>query len=200
MNEKDKLQTPWSENIIIVDADHLDRVCFDLTVNFERMLNRRIPKADLARWIDCAALDGGVREGDNHTHVIFIHSKEKAAFDNFAPSDFEQDIHGKAFSDNLGEFTLSAIPIEEKVGGERLLLDTVALICQQKEVKRVIVAADEDKDWDDLRRLLQKMDDEKRITLLAMQPLPGGNFRQEILGYSLMSALGIRGEELGGGE
>ena len=184
MNGQDNNQTAWSENIIVVDADHLDCVCFDLTVNFERMLNRRIPKAD--------------REGDNQTHVVFIHSKGKTAFDNFAPADFANDINGKAFRDNLGEFTLSATPIEQSVGGERLLLDTVALICQQKEVKRVVVIADEDKDWDELRHLLRNADEEKRITLLAMQPMPGGNFRQELLGYSLMSALGIRGEELDG--
>ncbi len=196
MKNENDTSVSWSENIIIADADHLDRVAFNLTVNFERMLNRRIPKADLARWIDCAALDGGVREGDHHNHVIFIHSKAKKAFDNFTPSDFEQEINGKAFRDNLGEFTLSAIPIEEKVGGERLLIDTVALICQQEGVRRVIVAADEDKEWNDLRHLLQKVDEEKRVTLLAMQPMPGGNFRQEILGYSLMSALGIRGDEL----
>ncbi len=198
MNGQDNNQTAWSENIIVVDADHLDCVCFDLTVNFERMLNRRIPKADLAHWIDCTALDGGLREGDNQTHVVFIHSKGKTAFDNFAPADFANDINGKAFRDNLGEFTLSATPIEQSVGGERLLLDTVALICQQKEVKRVVVIADEDKDWDELRHLLRNTDEEKRITLLAMQPMPGGNFRQELLGYSLMSALGIRGEELDG--
>jgi len=30
-----------------------------------------------------------------------------------------------------------------------------------------------------------------------MQPMEGGNFRQEILGYSLMQALGIRAEEIG---
>jgi hypothetical protein len=29
-----------------------------------------------------------------------------------------------------------------------------------------------------------------------MQPMPGGNFRQEILGYSLMNALGIHADEL----
>ena len=39
-------------------------------------------------------------------------------------------------------------------------------------------------------------DDDKRITVLPMQPLAGGNFRQEILGYSLMSALGIKSEEI----
>ena len=30
----------------------------------------------------------------------------------------------------------------------------------------------------------------------AMQPMEGGNFRQEILGYSMLSALGIRGDEI----
>ncbi|MBF1441713.1 MAG: hypothetical protein HXN44_06175, partial [Prevotella nanceiensis] len=44
---------------------------------------------------------------------------------------------------------------------------------------------------------LNRVDDEnKKITLFAMQPMPGGNFKQEILGYSLMSALGIKGSEL----
>ena len=39
----------WSENIIIADADYIDRVAFHLTVNFERMIGRRIPKADMAQ-------------------------------------------------------------------------------------------------------------------------------------------------------
>ena len=69
-------QAKWSENVIIVDADYVDRVAFNLSVNFERMLMRRVPKADLARWIDCVALDGGVREGDHETHVIMVHEAE----------------------------------------------------------------------------------------------------------------------------
>ena len=54
----------WSETVILVDADYADRVAFDLIVNFERMLERRIPAADLPRWLDCLALDGGVRPAD----------------------------------------------------------------------------------------------------------------------------------------
>ena len=51
--------------------------------------------------------------------------------------------------------------------------------------------------WDALRHALRDVDDEaKRVTLFAMQPLEGGNFKQEILGYSLMNALGIKGNEL----
>ena len=36
------------------------------------------------------------------------------------------------------------------------------------------------------------------MTVFAMQPMAGGNFRQEILGYSLMAALGISGDEING--
>ena len=55
----------WCDNVIIADGDYIDKVAFDLIVNFERMIERRIPQADMARWIDCVALDGGLREGDN---------------------------------------------------------------------------------------------------------------------------------------
>ena len=188
--------TDWAENVIIADADHLDRVVFDLTVNFERMLGRRIPRADLARWAECVALDGGLREGGHHTHLILIHEPKKAALDNFTPAHFENELNGQAFNGPLGEFTISAIQTEESVGGDRLLCDTVTFIAAQPEVKRIMIIPDEERDYDTVRQLLRQADPEKHITLFAMQPMPGGNFRQEILGYSIMSALGIKGEEL----
>ena len=52
--------------------------------------------------------------------------------------------------------------------------------------------------YDGIRQVLRYVDDDaKRVTVFTMQPMEGGNFRQEILGYSLMSALGIRSEEIG---
>ena len=59
-------ETKWSENIILVDADYIDKVAFNLIVNFERMLGRRIPQADMARWLECVALDGGLRPHPTH--------------------------------------------------------------------------------------------------------------------------------------
>ena len=59
-----------------------------------------------------------------------------------------------------------------------------------------MVVPDAEHDYDKVRQTLRHADDEKRITVFAMQPMTGGQFRQEILGYSLMAALGIRGEEL----
>ena len=62
----------------------------------------------------------------------------------------------------------------------------------------MVITNSEDGDaYDQLRDMLRKVeDDDKRITLFAMQPMAGGNFRQEILGYSLMNALGISAKEI----
>lgn len=198
MNNDTPTKANWSENVIIVDADYVDRVAFDLIVNFERMIGRRIPKADLAKWIDCVALDGGLREGEHDTQVVLIHDKKQAALDNFMPANYDDELNGKAFKDHLGEFTVSSFPVEDITTASDFFLDTVAMVCAQKDVKRVMIVPDAENRalYADLRHTLQRVDDEKRITVFAMQPMEGGNFRQEILGYSLMNALGIRAEEL----
>ena len=191
-------EAQWSENIIIADADYVDSVTFDLIVNFERMIGRRIPAADLARWIDCVALDGGIREGKHQTQVVLIHRKDRKGMENFMPSDYKSDLNGKAFKDHLGEFMLSSLPIEEIVDETDFLMEIVQAACEQPNVKRVMIIPDFEKDglYDRMRHVLQQVDDDKRITVFAMQPLSGGNFRQEILGYSLMNALGIKSEEI----
>ena len=201
MNTLDTNNIKWSENVIIADADYIDRVAFDLTVNFERMINRRIQPADMAQWAICIALDGGLREGEHETQVVLIHDKKAIAMKNFRPSNYETDLNARAFKEaRLGEFIFSSYPTEEKmVGKDEFLVEVARTVCNAKEVKRVMVIPNsEDGDaYDQLRDMLRKVDDDdKRITLFAMQPMPGGNFRQEILGYSLMNALGISAKEI----
>lgn len=189
----------WSENVILIDADYVDKVAFNLIVNFERMIGRRIPQADMAKWIDCVALDGGIREGAHETLVVLIHQKDKTKLENFIPSDYERDLHGKAFKDHLGEFSLVAYPIEDIAGSEDYFADALQLITAQKEVKRIMVIpnAEDPYIYNKVRETLNRLDnDDKHITVFAMQPMPGGNFRQEILGYSLMAALGINSDEI----
>ena len=194
--------TQWSRNVILVDGDYVDSVAFDLTVNFERMLGRRINKADTAQWIDCIALDGGMREGrdsNGETQVIFIHSKDKQQLDNFNPGSYENNLNAMAFKDSLGEFIISSYPVEEVVKHDDFFLDILKTVVNHKDVHRVMVIpnAEHHALWDALRHALRDIDDEeKRVTLFAMQPMDGGNFKQEILGFSLMNALGIRGDEL----
>ena len=201
MNTLDTNNIKWSENVIIADADYIDKVAFDLTVNFERMINRRIQPADMAQWAVCIALDGGLREGEHETQVVLIHDKKSLAMKNFHPSNYEKDLNAQAFKDDkLGEFIFASYPTEEKmVGKDEFLVEVARTVCNTKEVKRVMVIPNsEDGDaYDQLRDMLRKVeDDDKRITLFAMQPMPGGNFRQEILGYSLMNALGISAKEI----
>lgn len=201
MNTLDTNNIKWSENVIIADADYIDKVAFDLTVNFERMINRRIQPADMAQWAVCIALDGGLREGEHETQVVLIHDKKSLAMKNFHPSNYEKDLNAQAFKDDkLGEFIFASYPTEEKmVGKDEFLVEVARTVCNTKEVKRVMVIPNsEDGDaYDQLRDMLRKVDDDdKRITLFAMHPMPGGNFRQEILGYSLMNALGISAKEI----
>ena len=189
----------WSENVILVDADYVDKVAFNLIVNFERMLERRIPQADMARWLECVALDGGLHKGNHETQVVFIHQKAKTGMENFVPGHYANDLTGKAFQGELGEFILNAYAIEAVADGEQLLIEALTLICQQKEVKRIMVIpnAEDSIIYNKVREVLRHVsDEEKRITVFSMQPMTGGNFRQEILGYSLMAALGIRGDEI----
>ena len=196
MNEnRDK----WCENVILVDADYVDKVAFDLIVNFERMLGRRIPQGDMARWLECVALDGGLRPQTSDTRhqtsiqVVLLH--KQAQMQNFQPGVFA-DLDGKAFTGPLGEFMVSCVQVEEMVTMDDLFIDSMQVISNAAEVRRLIVVPNAEQLYNKVREGLRHADDEKRITVLAMQPMEGGNFRQEILGYSLMAALGIRGEEL----
>ena len=186
----------WTENVILADADYVDNVAFDLTVNFERMLGRRIPQADMAKWAECVALDGGLREGEHEVQVILIHQGQNRRMKNFTPGSYEEELNGKAFRGRLGEFTITAVQTEDMVSKEDLLQDTLHLVCQQKEVKRLMVITP-DEMMDGVRQTLRRLDsDERRTTVFTMQPTQGGSFRQELLGYSLMAALGITAKEI----
>lgn len=191
----------WSKNIILVDADHVDKVAFDLIVNFERMLGRRIPQADLSQWLVDVALDGHLRPGNHETQVVLLHDRQHPKLANFAPASYAEELDGKAFrSEQLGEFVLNCIA----TGGEEapkaaVLTDLVQLLLTQEEVTRLMIVPDgaDQALWQDLRHILRDVDDEqKHVTLFTMQPSRGGNFREEMLGFSLMDALGITQAEI----
>ncbi len=188
-------QTSWNETVILVDADYLDRVAFDLIVNFERMIDRRIPAGDLCHWLDCIALDGGLRPGDNNVQAVFLHAKEKQRLDYMTPADFAADLDGKAFRDQLGEFTLLSFPVEEVVSAADFFIQSAEALIEAKSVKRLLLVGDMEAYGNRIKSLCTKAEDTD-ITLFTMEPTPGRGFSQEILGYSLMSALGIRGDEI----
>lgn len=192
-------ETKWCENVILADADYVDKVAFDLTVNFERMIGRQIPKADMAQWLECVALDGGLRPQPSDVsqqasiQVVFLH--KHLQMENFMPGSFDE-LDGKAFAGPLGEFLISCVKVEDLTTMDDLFVDSMQVISNAAEVKRLIVVPDAEHIYNKVREGLRHADDEKRITVLAMQPMQGGNFKQEILGYSLMAALGIKADEI----
>ncbi|MBQ8655764.1 MAG: hypothetical protein IJ527_01685 [Prevotella sp.] len=203
MNEEMRQET-WAEHVMLVDADYVDRVAFDLTVNFERMLQRRVPQADLARWIDCVALDGGLRPTTHEAHephksqesqVIMLHSKPR--LQNFVPGHFADELDGKAFNDNLGEFCISCVQVEKMTTMEDLFMESMQHLLQQQQVKNLMLVSD-DSYLDQVLMHLQRTQQarEKAINVFTMQPVINGPYNQPILGFSLMAALGISGEEI----
>jgi hypothetical protein len=201
MNPEEASKVKLSENIILADADYIDYVAFQLSVQFERMIGRRIPKADLSQWAVDIALDGGLRaDGKSHeTQVVLVHEKQNPKLDNFTPSLYDTELSGQAFKDDkLGEFLINAYAVGDVVSKDDYLLDTVNMVLGHNEVKRLMIIPNGEQGsiYEELAGALREAPEDKHITLFAMQPMPGGNFRQEILGYSLMNALGIKSDEL----
>ena len=201
MNQQQIDNIHWSENVIIADADYIDRVAFNLIVNFERMLDRRIPPADMSKWTMDIALDGGQREGKHETQLVMLHDNSNKKLENFVPADFDNELNGKAFRDErLGEFIINTIAVGDGTDDkDSIILDILGIILKHKEVKRIMVIPDSEQTdiWQTLEATFNRMDDDdKNITLFAMQPMPGGNFRQQLLGFSLMNAMGITQKEI----
>ncbi len=185
----------FSENVILIDADYIDNVAFNLTVNFERMLGRRIPKADLANWLDCIALDGGLQPSDQQNiQVIFIHNEATSAFENFTPSHLADEINGKAFRDNMGEFSMEAYTVKsEFTTKEDFYADTLKVLLDNDNVKNLMLIPDCETYAAKVLKTLKQ--NKKSATLFAMEPQQGTGFMQQILGFSLTCALGVRSEE-----
>jgi hypothetical protein len=198
-------ESNWCKNVILADADYVDRVAFDLIVNFERMLDRRIPQADMACWLECIALDGGLREGAHETQVILTHDHRREQMDNFKPGRYATELDGQAFRGRLGEFLISATTTEGLASKDDLMADQLELVAAQPDVERIMVVPSEQQ-YGRMVQALRQAEGQKHVTLFAMQPMPAGqprdrqgnpvDCRQEILGYSLMAALGIRSSEI----
>lgn len=200
MNIQQPQNFKWSENVIIIDGDYVDRVAFNLIVNFERMLNRKIPSADFSQWIVDVSLDGNLRPGKHETQVIILHDENSKKLENFVPSDYETEFNGQAFNDDvLGEFIINTIATGNDVAQKNdVMLDLITIILPHNEVRRMMMLPDTDdhQTLGMIRNALRPAGAEKEITLFGMQPFEGGNFKQQVLGYSLMDAMGIKASEL----
>lgn len=183
-----------SKNVVLIDASYIDKVASDFALNFGRMLMRDIPKADLALWLDCVALDGGIKPGENDIQVIFIYNDE--ILKNFAPSNLKNEIDNKAFKDNLGEFTMEAYKVANDVTniGEQFT-ETLRVLVDAENVENILAIPDMEAYGEMAKQVLSK-NEKKQVTLYSIQPQSGKGFNLQQLGFSVVHALGISSEEL----
>lgn len=188
-------KTSFAKNVIIINADYVDRVALNLIVNFERMLNRPIAAADIPRWLNCLALDCGINIGENEIQIIFIHSKEKKCFKNFIPNDFEKDLDAKAFKDHLGEFLLNSFAVENIVSLEQFYQQVLETVLNDKQTQNIAIIDDLESGAEHIKQIIKPFSKQKDLTVFSMEPLYIKGTENVILGYSLMNAMGVKGEE-----
>lgn len=185
----------FQKNTIVVDADYLEDVAKNLSTFLQNKINRAIPPADLAEWLVCCAIDADVEGGENTFQTIFVHSSALTSLAHFQPGDFSNDLDGKAFRDpQMGEFLVGTVCDESINTGLPLYVQSVEILLSEPQVETLILVADLKHEDDPLVPLLEKSS--KKISLLTMTPDDRLAVHQEILGYSLLHAMGIQPDEM----
>lgn len=190
------MQTPqWAPAVVLIDADYLGQVATDLAAHFSSRIGRTLPPADLCRWLNCIALDSDITPGANRVQAVFIHKKESPSLSSFTPSEYAAELNAQAFKDHIAEFELLSYPVEDIVSFHDFFTQSLTTVADTKEAKRVIVVADTAAFGDDIKRISANTD-EKQFSVFSMQPFEAKDVNAQILGYSLISALGIKADEL----
>lgn len=188
---------PFASDVILIDAAFLDRVGGDMAAHFAPMVGRELPKADLAVLLECLALDAGLEPGQHEIQVIFVYDAAHDRMRFCAPSDLEKEIHGMAFQDRLGEFSLYAFQTSGMARREDLFCESLQLLTESKDVRRVMLVPDEGEYGSAVAELAEKIKDKESVTVFGMNPPAHEcNYCFEMLGFAVLQSLGIRAEEL----
>lgn len=188
---------PFASDVILIDAAFLDRVGGDMAAHFAPMVGRELPKADLAVLLECLALDAGLEPGQHEIQVIFVYDAAHDRMRFCAPSDLEKEIHGMAFQSRLGEFSLYAFQTSGMARREDLFCESLQLLTESKDVRRVMLVPDEGEYGSAVAELAEKIKDKESVTVFGMNPPAHEcNYCFEMLGFAVLQSLGIRAEEL----
>lgn len=188
---------PFAPIVMLIDATYLDRVGCDMTAHFAPIINRELPKADLANLLECLALDAGVQLGENEVQVIFIYEAGEEKMKFCTPSLLNKELHNMAFKSQLGEFSLYAFQPSDMATREDLFIESLQLAGESKDVRRFIIVPDEDGYGKRIGDYINKVEGKESITVFGMNP-PAyeGDYSFEMLGFPVLQSLGIRAEEL----
>lgn len=192
-----------AENVILVDVIYFNDVVKDLKRYFELQLGRPLQDVYIEEWASFLALDAGVRDEGNEIQVLFVHDEKTDKLLYSDPADLKKDLNGVGFANQLGELTFTAVSSEGLVPRADLYLDLLAIALNSADVKRLMLVPYFDDYGARLTDVLKDgladadADKTKEVSLFNMdEPALPLTCKWDLLGYSLMRALGIKAEEL----
>mgnify|MGYP001020698460 CR=1 FL=1 len=195
-----KPKIEFENTVFIFDSVFYNFIVSDIKRHFESSLNRKFNPIDLPGLITYLALDLGIDRGENTFQLLWLFDKDTPGLYFTQPSDFKQDLDGKAFRNDFGEFLMASVSTENLVTIGELYSEILQMALESKEVKRIALIAD----YQSYGKLLHKLFDaeevrkkEKEVILFNMGDAKSQEgVRNEILAYPLMQALGIRADDL----
>lgn len=187
----------FAPNVMLVDAAYLNKVVTDMRAHFSTVLTRELPPADLACLLECMGLDAGIRGEENAIQVIFIYDAATPKLTSCVPSGLDSELHNVAFKGKLGEFSIYSFQPSEMATREDLFIESLQLLGECKDTKRIAVVPDEAGYADKLDEHIKVMKGKEQLTVFGMNPpahAEGTDF--QLLGFAILQALGIRPDEL----
>lgn len=194
-----------SETVMVLDVAYLNFVISDLKKYFEPLLKRSLQPIDLALFTMYLAMDTGITEGENDVQILLVYDEQSNKLQHCVPSDLKGELDGVAFRSPFGEFSFLAVPSEGFVSRGELYLDLLQIVLTSEEVSRLIIAPFNEEYGEEVEKTLKEFmgravtdqNGAKEIVHFRMEePSSPVEYRCEMLGYPLMSALGIKSEEL----
>lgn len=185
-----------AETAILIDASFLEFITTDFKRNFEKMLDRPLQNADLSGLLTYIALDGGIPVGENEINVLFIYDQTAPTLTFCTPASLPGELNGVAFKSPVGEFTIFSYSNEGIVSTDNLFLDSLQVIADAEEVKKLLVVGFNEHYGKEAEEILKKAKGKSIVQFRMDSPKEELPFATEIIAYPIMESLGIRSDEL----
>ena len=191
----------FTNAVILIDVPFLSNVITVLKKHFEETLGRALQEVDMSLLVQSIAFDMGLNtEVPQEIQVLLIYDEMSSKLPYCIPSDLKYQLNEVAFRAMAGEFSFFSFQPEGFTSTRELFTESVRILSEAKEVKQLcLVAPIDDKDQEILKAF-EKRPVEQELTILDMvtaeQTLPNLSVAKKLLGYVVMEALGIRGNEV----
>lgn len=193
-----KQKIKFEDTVYIFDSAFYNFIVTDIKKHFESVLDRQFNPIELSDFITYLALDLGMTESNQVSQVIWLHDKETSKLMFSQPNNFKNDLDGKAFRNEIGEFLMASVSTENLVPLDQLFLEVLQMTLESDVVKRIALIGDYNSYGKEIFNLLDAETlKKKEVVLFNMGDVNmKEGVRGEILAYPLMQALGIRADDL----